>query len=271
MINMSHGDVRTELDIYSTYVLPRMLAPLRKQAEDTHNNFVMSFLNNQPARALLLIHRFGYEPVLDSLYVTHEPNKRFLLQRLKHGYNVVYSLIRTIYDTLSHHDLTPYELTLVKDNDAECECAFCQCLRENQTQISFLQYHLSHLHGPYSTVDFDVGSDDSDYDDVDERELEDVVVTVSNSEYAETCRRVRATPGQDDTCCVCLDKLNHDDADATTSLKDIVVKTPCGHFFHDVCLRQQLCCVGPPHCPLCRCDVRTYLKKCEDDDCTHAK
>ena len=45
------------------------------------------------------------------------------------------------------------------------------------------------------------------------------------------------------TCSICLEQL---------CTGKIVHKTPCGHTFHPMCLRNAICKFGPVKCPLCR-------------------
>ncbi len=55
-------------------------------------------------------------------------------------------------------------------------------------------------------------------------------------------------------CSICLEKMEQ-----SSDLTCIVVQTKCcGKLFHDRCLREHLCCVGPPKCPLCRYDMRDF-------------
>ena len=44
-------------------------------------------------------------------------------------------------------------------------------------------------------------------------------------------------------CAICLNRFQSG---------RIIHKTPCGHFFHPMCLRKVVCSHGPVKCPLCR-------------------
>lgn len=96
------------------------------------------------------------------------------------------------------------------------------------------------------------------YDDVyDENEnnqpMEDVKVTIPFRMYKKIIEKVKVTKTSKKQqnipieCCICLEKFKSGRT---------IHKTPCGHFYHAMCLRTQLITVGPPKCPLCRFDVR---------------
>ena len=60
-------------------------------------------------------------------------------------------------------------------------------------------------------------------------------------------------------CSICLEELcMYDDSETTHTIhwKNMIVNTPCGHWFHDSCLKNQMCIIGPAKCPNCRTEIR---------------
>ena len=86
-------------------------------------------------------------------------------------------------------------------------------------------------------------SDEEDY------LLENVKVTIPPREYRNYVTRIKIVKenrSQIPKCCaICLGEF-----------KQTAEKTGCNHYYHARCLRKQLCCYGPPKCPICRTDVR---------------
>lgn len=84
-------------------------------------------------------------------------------------------------------------------------------------------------------------------------EMRDVRVIISKDQYKNLIDRKRLTKKMikeqniPEACCICLENFK---------VKNQIHKTPCGHYFHALCLRKQLCTIGPPRCALCRHDVR---------------
>ena len=111
------------------------------------------------------------------------------------------------------------------------------------------QVEVPHLDG-YMSISFPV-DDLLTYEN--EEFLEPVRVTASTSEYLNSVDTVNSVQG-DENCSICLEKMEQ-----SSDLTCIVVQTKCcGKLFHDRCLREHLCCVGPPKCPLCRYDMRDF-------------
>lgn len=92
--------------------------------------------------------------------------------------------------------------------------------------------------------------------DVDEEEYEDVPVTMSLENYHSAVQLVESDEEKEADCCICLEKCSKY---SNNAWRNIIVKTACGHFYHNMCL-QRLCCeTGPPKCPICRHDIRQKL------------
>ena len=85
------------------------------------------------------------------------------------------------------------------------------------------------------------------------RPMVNVKVTIPYSKYRQIIECIPVTKSSmekhsiPESCCICLDAFKRGTK---------VHKTPCGHFYHAMCLREQLVKVGPPRCPMCRFDVR---------------
>lgn len=92
--------------------------------------------------------------------------------------------------------------------------------------------------------------------EVDEDEYEDVPVTMSLEDYYSAVEMVSSKEDKACDCCICLEKCSKESPNAW---RNILVKTACGHVYHNMCL-QRLCCeTGPPKCPICRHDIREKL------------
>ena len=122
-----------------------------------------------------------------------------------------------------------------------------------------LQVHIPHLDG-FMAVSFPIDdlanilTDDPTF-------LDPVVVTASTNEYVNAVDTVWSTDGNTEHCPICLEQMEN-----SLNLNSIVVQTKCcGKLFHDRCLREQICRVGPPKCPLCRYDIRD-LTESDDND-----
>jgi hypothetical protein len=67
-------------------------------------------------------------------------------------------------------------------------------------------------------------------------------------------------------CGICLDTLSRADIDIVVAgngdHEALVFELPCGHSFHFLCAREWL--QKSATCPLCRCNMRTYV--INDDD-----
>ena len=92
--------------------------------------------------------------------------------------------------------------------------------------------------------------------DIDEDEYEDVEVTMSLEDYYSAVQLITSEEEKETDCCICLEKCSED---ASNPWRNIIVKTACGHVYHNMCI-QRLCCeTGPPKCPICRHDIREKL------------
>jgi len=100
----------------------------------------------------------------------------------------------------------------------------------------------------------DIDTDSVGYEEDDN--FEDVEVTMSLENYYSAVQMVTTDEEKNTDCCICLEKCSKD---ASNPWRNIIVKTACGHVYHNMCL-QRLCCeTGPPKCPICRHDIREKL------------
>jgi hypothetical protein len=93
---------------------------------------------------------------------------------------------------------------------------------------------------------------------VDDHFYDPVPVIINRADYTNAVSMIDPLPlsvPDTRTCSICL-------APITSSKKDllsIVVETKCcKQLFHDCCLSHFVCSFGPPNCPLCRHDFRTF-------------
>jgi hypothetical protein len=66
---------------------------------------------------------------------------------------------------------------------------------------------------------------------------------------------------ENERCCICQDELH----DSTSRLAEAV---PCGHTFHDTCIREWCAQTPHPHtpvCPLCRSDMEEFVRDAPND------
>ena len=103
--------------------------------------------------------------------------------------------------------------------------------------------------------DLSVIEHDDTYDDF----LQNVPVLMSSDEYTNAVR-IQSAVEPNQNCSICLQKMTGN----SRRLDQLCVRTMCcDNIFHDECLRYYLCVVGPPKCPLCRCDLRTLISSNE--------
>lgn len=82
-------------------------------------------------------------------------------------------------------------------------------------------------------------------------DYEDVKVTISNDIFENFNKKTNDNSNLDEytnkNCTICISNYDKD---------DIIVTLPCGHFFHNECIKNWLC-NEKVTCPVCRKDVRT--------------
>ena len=124
-----------------------------------------------------------------------------------------------------------------------------------------LQVNVPHPQQGFMAINFPI--DDLFYDEEDPDFLEPVAVTASTQEYVDGVDWVKCPPQTEQTCSICLEKM-----EPSQNLNHIIVQTKCcANLFHDKCLREHFCRIGPPKCPLCRFDVREISRITESKNC----
>ena len=103
----------------------------------------------------------------------------------------------------------------------------------------------------HSNTDFSMSTDDDDEEYEIFNELEDIPIRISMDEYCNQLKLIKNPPNDGD-CSICLQPFQS----TQNTLSELVVQSPCSHYFHDKCLRKQLCIIGPPKCPNCRFEIR---------------
>jgi hypothetical protein len=123
-----------------------------------------------------------------------------------------------------------------------------------------LQVHIPHLDG-FMAISFPMDDLATVLTEEDPAFLAPVTVTASIDEYVNAVDSVWSADEHNEDCPICLQKMEN-----SLDLNSIVIQTKCcGKLFHDRCLREHICRVGPPKCPLCRHDLREFTERSDDD------
>lgn len=220
------------------------------------------------------MHKMGVCAVLDSIGFI-PVLRNFLLKRIVTEYNSLIENIKNIYKFSSHTFLLQEEIYIIRDDLGEEFTDRCNCFTCYHTETPFLEFTQLGTRGLLNppplfppnvhmdmelVLDLDLDQDHSNESDYDSGledeldELEDVPVCISFESYNEKIQCFLNSTIENGSCSICLEQFKT----YTEPLQwdNIIVKTPCNHWFHDHCLRKQLCNIGPPKCPNCRADVR---------------
>lgn len=106
-----------------------------------------------------------------------------------------------------------------------------------------------------TTYEEDFESDDTDFE-IDE--LEDIPVRMGLSDYKEQMK-ISKKNHSGKTCSICLEDFKGSYCERTGNWNNMIVETPCNHYFHHACLEKMCCDIGfrgAPKCPLCRFELR---------------
>lgn len=206
------------------FIRMSLLSRIKRRTEEQKNMFIQHIFDtcSTPTKIMQALQKYGFRAVLESLeFGSSDLERASATEQLHNEYNMLHTQISLIYYTYSHRYLTTDELNFICRPHYEPSLCDCQECITNQ--------FLDHF----------------DFEDI-------ATTTMTNDEY---CRVMKFTEPLKDTCSICLETMESDKIECDS----VAVRTPCGHTFHDKCLRQQLCCVGPSHCPLCRKDLRDAL------------
>lgn len=256
----------------------------------TNNSFIIEiFKERTEILQICKMHRYGFNAVLDSIGFKN-PMKECLLDRLNFEHTNLIESIKNIYKYSTHENLLNDEIEIINNifGYGNNQCACFSCFR-NQNIFESTESSTSETHSIYeplqeipplfSSQNHHLQADDIEaeisnnedtldiIDDSDEDELtdlEDIVVTICAEIYSEKIKLIKNNDEiENKNCSICLQTFDSTDNE---SFKSMIVKTECGHYFHDLCLRTQLCDIGPPKCPNCRHDIRDDFNKNENEN-----
>lgn len=269
--------MRKRLDIQHK-ALQNLMLFIKENAFYNQNVFIIPIFS-QPNELyqLYLIVKMGVMAVLSSIgFIQH--TKTFLYSRLNTEYDILIQTIQHVYKCSSHEYLLQEEIRLLYQfleipEDSECSCYSCtHGFSENVYDIENLQTRTTINSPPLTIPSMDAHNrnvtfenndiDFHDMDDIDDLEsflsdLETVPVRMSLDEYSDKIRCFITNQFPEGSCCsICLESLKVSNDPNSFQWNNIIVQTPCSHWFHDSCLKKQLCFIGPPKCPNCRSDIR---------------